>query len=111
LASRRSSQASLSPTGLACLLRTTSQWNRSCNFLSDTVLLARDGFNPECYDASDPRHPVGKALDLSTEHLMSAAHPASGLFVIAKPFAKNRKDVPALVKMMQLTADGVTDKW
>lgn len=94
-----------------CSVTQTSEQGWSCNFLSDTVLLARDTFNSMCYDVSDPRRPVGIPPSLREGHRMSAAHPASGLFAITNPYANNLEKLRPVVKLMQLTPSGVTEKW
>lgn len=92
-------------------VRQSNEQGWSCNFLSDTVLLARDGFNLMCYDVTDPQNPIAPASSLKKGHMLSANHPDSGFFVINNPYANNLGEVRPSVKLMQLTSNGLTEKW
>lgn len=83
----------------------------SCNFLSDTVLLGREGYNLMCYDVTDPRNPIAPEVPLRKGHMLATVHPASGVFVITNPYPNNLGENLPMVKVMQLTPNGLTEKW
>ena len=92
----------------AALMPQASEQGWSCAFLSDTQFLCREAFDLRRYDVTDPRQlqPVGPVLD--KWHTLSAAHPASGRFAIAKPIPGG----PApTVSLMRLTETEPTREW
>jgi WD40 repeat protein len=92
-------------------VKQTSEQGWSCNFLSDSVLLARTGFELMRYDVSDPRNPARMAPAYDRWHAVSAVHQASGLFAIGKPMPSGPEDPRSTVKLMRFTPGGVTDQW
>lgn len=83
----------------------------SCNFLSDTELLARGkgGFRTR-FDVSDPRNPTPMPAPFAKGHAVNAVHPASGF--IATAYSRNSITTPgSALSLWQTTKEGVTEKW
>ena len=89
----------------------TNEQGWSCNFLSDTVLLARSHYELIRYDVSDPRKPVAMGDPGSTWHAMATVDQASGIFAIGKPIASGPEGPPSTLQLMRLTKDGVSELW
>lgn len=82
----------------------------SCDFLTDSILLARKGRSVVCRDVSDPADIQELETPLIKDHQITAAYPDSGLFASAfgPELYRNDGDSPFL---NQLTSDGVKKQW
>lgn len=83
----------------------------SCDFLSDTGLLARGegGFRTRL-EVSDPRAPIATGSPFAKGHAVTAVHPSSGL--IATAYSRNSLATPgAVLSLWRATKDGVAEMW
>ncbi len=88
-----------------------SEQGWSCNFLSNSVLLARSEFDLIRYEVSDPRNPVRMTPAYDRWHAISAVHHPTGLFAIAKPIPNGPEGPHSTVRLMRIAPGGITDQW
>ncbi len=82
----------------------------SCDFVSDSILLARKGRSVACRDVSDPSDIEELETPFFPGHQITAAHPGSGLFASAFGPEAYRNDGDSLL-LNQLTRDGINKQW
>lgn len=82
----------------------------SCDFLTDSILLARKGRSVTCRDVSDPADIQELETPFFNGHQITAAHPGSGLFASAFGPEIYRNDGDSLL-LNRLTGDGVREQW
>lgn len=82
----------------------------SCHFLSDTLLLTREGGFCTRRDLSNPRTPIPLDPFFAEGHTVSAVHRASGL--VATAYSRNSTATPGSpLSLWQFTPAGVTNRW
>ncbi len=82
----------------------------SCDFLTDSILLARKGSSVTCRDVSDPADIQELDTPFFKGHQITAAHPDSGLFASAFGPEIYRNDGDSLL-LNRLTREGVKKQW
>lgn len=82
----------------------------SCDFITDSILLARKWRSVVCRDVSDPADIQELETPFFKGHQITAAHPGTGLFASAFGPEVYHNDGDSLL-LNQLTPDGVKKQW
>jgi WD40 repeat protein len=98
------------PDRATVILNPRSDQGRSCQFLSNSVLLARQESCLTRQDLTRPDRPQSILPAFEKHYLTSAAHPSTGWFALACPRDVHPTDSGSVI-LRQLTPQGIVEKW